>query len=170
MISQSTITWPPYLLIFHLLLLLHPLFYPTSASVNVLLQKTPSHLSLIATLNLVTCVQNISTNQNQVILWNMKITCIYWPTLSKTNTYECTLYRMYEHPAINFTFWNEWMQFMFDLEHRWKVLEFGTVCASIRLWLGTHNGIQGKSCWKISPSAGPTNPRQHCGLIIHKYS
>ena len=29
-------------------------------------------------------------NQNQVILWNMKITCIYWPTLSKTNTYECT--------------------------------------------------------------------------------
>ena len=59
---------------------------------------------------------------------------------------------------------------MFDLEHRWKVLEFGTVCATIRLWLGTHNGIQGKSCWKISPSAGPTNPRQHCGLIIHKYS
>ena len=80
------------------------------------------------------------------------------------------MYRMYEHPAINFTFWNEWMQFMFDLEHRWKVLEFGTVCASIRLWLGTHNGIQGKSCWKISPSAGPTNPRQHCGLIIHEYS
>ena len=115
-------------------------------------------------------MQNISTNQNQVILWNMKITSIYWPTLSKTNTYECTLYRMYEHPAINFTFWNEWMQFMFDLEHRWKVLEFGTVCASIRLWLGTHNGIQGKSCWKISSSAGPTNPRQHCSLIIHKYS
>ena len=68
------------------------------------------------------------------------------------------MYRMYEHPAIDFTFWNEWMQFMFDLEHRWKGLEFGAVCATIRVWLGTHNGIKGKSCWKISRSAGPTNP------------
>ena len=57
-------------------------------------------------------------NQNQVILWNRKITCIYWPTLSKTNTYECTGCTNNEHPAITFTFWNEWIQFMFDLEHR----------------------------------------------------
>ena len=56
--------------------------------------------------------------KNQVILCNMKITCIYWPTLSKTNTYECTGCTNNEHPAITFTFWNEWIQFMFDLEHR----------------------------------------------------